>query len=242
MGEEVMEPQPRRTPGAVRREHPWFAAFYSRVSVSMERGGMAAYRARLLEGLHGEVVELGPGNGLNFRHYPAAVTRLVAVEPEPNMRERARKAVHAEQAVHAAREAQGAQPPGTRIEVIGGVAERLPLADASCDAVVASLMLCSVSQQETVLAEVERVLRPGGEFRFLEHVRSLNRVAALGQRALDATIWPRLGAGCHCARQTGEAVVASGLELRALDRFRFPPTPLAGPSAPHVLGIARKAG
>ena len=214
--------------GPTRRAHPWFAKFYSRVSVAMDRGGLAEYRRRLLEGLSGEVVEIGPGNGLNFRHYPAEVTRLVAVEPEPTLRARARQAAH-----------EVSQK--VQIEVIGGVAEQMPLADASCDAVVVSLVLCSVPDQQAAFDEVQRVLRPGGEFRFMEHVRSQGRAAALGQRALDATVWPLFGAGCHCSRETGEAVSAAGFEISTLSHFRFPPRLyLPDPTASHVLGLARK--
>ena len=190
---------------------------------------MARYRAMLVDGLRGEVVEIGAGNGLNFRHYPPEVTRLVAVEPESTLRALASQA---------ARKVSG----DLRIEVIGGVAEQLPLADASCDAVITSLVLCSVPDQSAGFAEIRRVLRPGGEFRFLEHVRSQNRVAASVQRALDASIWPLFGAGCHCSRETGEAVAAAGFEIRELSRFRFPPCACCvQPSAPHVLGFARKA-
>lgn len=225
----MTQPSPdRATPGRRRRDHPRFAKFYSRVSVAMDRAGMAAHRARLLEGLRGEVAEIGAGNGLNFRHYPAAVTRLVAVEPEPNMRLRT---------ALAAREVSR----DLHVAVVGGVAERLPLADASCDAVVVSLVLCSVTDQQAALAEIRRVLRPGGEFRFLEHVRSRGRLAALGQRALDATVWPRVGAGCHCSRDTGAAVAAAGFEIGALERFRFPEgLYLPQPTSPHVIGRASK--
>ena len=228
MGEEVVtETSPSATQYR-RRAHPWFAKFYSRVSVAMDRGGLAQYRSRLLEGLSGEVVEIGSGNGLNFRHYPPEVTRLVAVEPEPTLRAMARQAAdQVSQDVH--------------IEVVGGVAEQMPLADASCDAVVVSLVLCSVPDQQAAFNEVRRVLRPGGEFRFMEHVRSRSRAAAVGQRALDATVWPLLGAGCHCSRETGEAVAAAGFEISTLSRFRFPPRLyLPDPTASHVLGLARK--
>lgn len=224
----MTQPPDSGTPGERRRAHPWFARYYSRVSEAMDRAGMAAYRARLLEGLRGEVVEIGAGNGLNFRHYPAGVSRLVAVEPEPSMRLRTRQA---------AREVS----QRLRVAVVGGVAERLPLADASCDAVVVSLVLCSVTDQRVALAEMRRILRPGGELRFLEHVRSRGRFTALGQRALDATVWPRLGAGCHCSRDTGAALAAAGFEISVLERFRFPELRLPQPTAPHVIGRARKA-
>ncbi|HZU58063.1 MAG TPA: class I SAM-dependent methyltransferase [Actinocrinis sp.] len=234
MGEEVVTQTPPSPAGSGRRAHPWFAKYYSRVSVAMDRGGLAQYRRRLLEGLSGEVAEIGPGNGLNFRHYPVEVTRLVAVEPEPTLRAKARQA--------ADEVARSTGSSGNiKIEVIGGVAERMPLADASCDAVVVSLVLCSVPDQQAALDEVRRVLRPGGEFRFMEHVRSQGRAAAWGQRVLDATVWPLLGAGCHCSRETGAAVSAAGFEISALSRFRFPPRLyLPDPTASHVLGLARK--
>jgi hypothetical protein len=85
------------------------------------------------------------------------------------------------------------------------------------------------------------VLRPGGQLRFLEHVRARGRTAALAQRTLDATVWPLIGAGCRCARRTEQAVVAAGFELAELERFRFPASgPVPRPTAPHILGIAIK--
>lgn len=228
MGEEVVTQQPLGATQNRRRAHPWFAKYYSRVAVAMDRGGLAEYRRRMLEGLSGEVVEIGPGNGMNFRQYPPEVTRLVAVEPEPTLRARARQAAD-----------EVSQK--THIVVIGGVAERMPLSDASCDAVVVSLVLCSVPDQRAAFREVRRILRPGGEFRFMEHVRSQGRVAALGQRALDATIRPTLCGGCRCARETAEAVAAAGFEISELSRFRFPARIiLPNPTAPHALGFARK--
>ncbi|HXR69762.1 class I SAM-dependent methyltransferase [Actinocrinis sp.] len=234
MGEEVVTQAPPASTQNRRRAHPWFAKYYSRVAVAMDRGGLAEYRRRLLEGLSGEVVEIGPGNGMNFRQYPREVTRLVAVEPEPTLRALARQAADGL--------SQSTEPvQTTKIEVIGGVAERMPLAAASCDAVVVSLVLCSVPDQQAAFREVHRILRPGGEFRFMEHVRSQGRAAAWGQRALDATIRPSLCGGCRCARETGEAVAAAGFEISELSRFRFPARIyLPTPTASHMIGYARK--
>ena len=115
------------------------------------------HRRKLLEGLSGRVIEVGAGNGLNFSLYPHTVEKVVAVEPEPTLREAARE------------EAKEAQ---VEIEVVDGVASELPAEDASYDAVVASLVLCSVRDQAEALAEMRRVLKPGGELRFYEHVIS----------------------------------------------------------------------
>src|SRR5207245_3633587 len=133
---------------AERRGHPLFARFYARVSPGMDAGGMAECRKLALAGLAGSVIEVGAGNGLNFAHYPAGVTAVVAVEPDPYLRRIAGQ--HAGQAPVA-------------VTVQDGVAERLPAADGAFDAAVVSLMLCSVADQRGVLAEVRRVGRAGGE-------------------------------------------------------------------------------
>jgi SAM-dependent methyltransferase len=237
------------------RAHPLFASWYPKAAAANDRSGFAKYRARLVEGLRGEVVEIGPGSGLNFPHYPAEVTRVVAIEPEPRLRELAEQAARdlraqwEQQAQREQPEQQELQAPqvprapqaprGPQIKLIGGVAEDLPLPDAGFDAVVVSLALCSVRDQPAALAEIRRVLRPGGQFRFLEHVRARRRAAALAQRTLDATVWPLIGAGCRCARRTEQAVSAAGFEPAELERFRFPASsPVPRPTAPHVLGSA----
>src|SRR6184192_3710117 len=111
----------------------------------------------MLEGLAGRVLEVGAGNGLNFVHYPDTVTEVVAIEPEPFLRARAEEA---------------ANLTTVPIRVVDGVAGRLPVDDQSMDAAVASLVLCSVPDQAAALAELRRVIRPGGQLRFYEHVHS----------------------------------------------------------------------
>ncbi|NUR93159.1 MAG: class I SAM-dependent methyltransferase [Nonomuraea sp.] len=205
-----------------RFQHPRFARMYERMSAVSEQGEMPDHRRRLLAGLSGEVIEVGAGNGLNFAHYPAAVTRVVAVEPEDVLRGLARKA------------AAGAPVP---VEVVAGHADGLPYGEGAFDAVVLSLVLCSVDDQARTLAEVRRVLRPGGEVRFFEHVASRKPVAALVQRVVTP-VWRRVAGGCHLDRDTAAAIEASGLRIEELERFPVKPGPSA-PSLPHILGRAR---
>jgi ubiquinone/menaquinone biosynthesis C-methylase UbiE len=168
---------------------------------------------------------VGAGHGLNFPHYPSTVTEVVAIEPEPTLREAASKA------------AADAPVPVT---VRPGTAESLPLEDGSMDAAVASLMLCSVSDQAHALAEFRRVLRPGGELRFYEHVIA-NRQPLRGfLRFLEVSrIWPTLAAGCHPARDTASAIEAAGFTMQRCERFGFAAGPMQ-PQIPHILGTARR--
>jgi ubiquinone/menaquinone biosynthesis C-methylase UbiE len=189
-----------------------------------EKAGQREHRRELLAGLSGRVVEIGAGNGLNFPHYPPQVEEVVAVEPEAYLRERAREA---------------ADEAAVPIRVVDGVAERLPLDDGSADAGVVSLVLCSVASQEAALAELRRVLRPGGELRFYEHVRGDAPALARLQRAADL-VWPHLAGGCHTHRDTPRAIERTGFAIETCRRFSFRPCSLLAPIEPHVLGRARR--
>lgn len=203
--------------------HPIFARQFARATVALDAAGMAAHRRRLVTGLRGLVVEVGAGNGRNLPHYPPAVTRVLAVEPEPRLRALARAA------------APAARVPVT---VSAGMAEALPVADGAADAVVFSLVLCSVPDQAVALGEARRILRPGGELRFYEHVVAETPGLRRAQRVADATLWPLFCAGCHTARDTLGAIRAAGFTVTDVDRFRFPETGIPVPASPHVLGTA----
>jgi ubiquinone/menaquinone biosynthesis C-methylase UbiE len=192
------------------------------MSAAAEAAGAAEHRSRMLAGLTGRVVEVGAGNGLNFRHYPATVDEVIAVEPEPYLRARASESV-----------ASATVP----VTVVDGTAAGIPLPDGSVDAGVVSLVLCSVPDQAVALAEVRRVTRAGGELRFYEHVAATDQRCARWQR-LAEPVWARVGGGCHLTRDTSAAIEAAGFEILEVDRFLFHPCALSKLSAPHILGRA----
>ncbi len=199
-----------------------FARVYQRVAAGCERAGAAEHRERTLAGLSGRVVEIGAGNGLNFAHYPDTVTEVVAVEPEPFLRARATEA------------AERASVPVT---VIDGSADSVPLPDGSVDAAVASLVLCSVPDQQTALAELFRVVRPGGQLRFYEHVVARDARGLRLQHRVER-VWPLFAGGCHLCRDTEQAITRAGFEIDTCDRFLFAPCWAAKFTAPHILGTA----
>lgn len=218
--------KPRGARGAGQAfHHPLFARFYDAVNPAMERAGLASLRRELLDGLRGEVIEVGAGSGASFPHYPREVTRVVAVEPEPHLRRLARE-----------RAAQADVP----IEVVAGTAEDLAFADGSFDAAVVMLVLCSVREPEVAVAQLRRVLRPGGEIRALEHVRADTPGLRRVQRVLDATVWPLLAGGCHTHRDPLATLEAAGFAADRVERFRFPDGPVALPTSPHVAAVASR--
>jgi ubiquinone/menaquinone biosynthesis C-methylase UbiE len=206
------------------RGHPIFARVFDRLSRLMEKE-VGVHRDELLAGLQGRVVEVGAGNGMNLGHYPASVEGVVAVEPDGYLRNKAQAA------------ARAAAVP---VSVRDGRAVPLPFADGSFDAAVASLVLCTVPEPSAALAELRRVLKPGGELRFMEHVRDERGPKSAVQGWLDRTgIWPRLGGGCHCARDTMAAIERAGFEIDHVRTYALGPS--WGPTNPHALGRARRS-
>jgi ubiquinone/menaquinone biosynthesis C-methylase UbiE len=205
---------------------PRFAKMYLRAAPTAEERGATEHRHRLLEGLSGTVVEIGAGQGLNFPHYPPEVSEVIAIEPEPTLRREAEKV---------------AASAGLPIRVVAGVADEVPVDDASADAVVASLVLCSVPDQQRALAEIRRALRRGGELRFYEHVIARCQPKRLMLQLLDRTgLWPAISGGCHPARDTTEAIMRAGFEIEEIERFGFAAQRFE-PLIPHILGRARPA-
>ncbi|SEO59745.1 Ubiquinone/menaquinone biosynthesis C-methylase UbiE [Trujillonella endophytica] len=207
--------------------HPVFARLWPHLAAAGERQGTAELRDRLLAGAAGRVLELGAGSGTNFGHYPSAVTEVVAVEPEPRLRALAASA------------ALSAPVPVT---IVDGDADALPAEDGAFDVAVASLVLCSVPDQGRALAELRRVLRPGGRLLFWEHVRGEKAGLVRAQRVLDATVWPFFAGGCHTGRDTAAAIEAAGFTIERLDRFDLPDLRVnLNPASPQVLGMAVRA-
>lgn len=204
--------------------HPFFARFYARLADQFEAKGGAEHRRELLASATGRVIEVGAGTGLNFKHYPGTVTEVLAVEPEPFLRGKA--------------EAAAAHAP-VPVRVVDGTADHLPAEDASFDVAIASLVLCSVPDQASALAEIRRVLRPGGELRFYEHVRSQEPRLVRWQRRADV-IWPHTSGGCHASRATPDAISAAGFDIESRRDFEFRPSLLTYIVSPHVVGVARR--
>ncbi len=201
--------------------HPIFARVFDRLSGVMERD-VGEHRQEMLAGLSGRVVEVGAGNGMNFAHYPATVDEVLALEPEAYLRAKAERA-----AIRAA----------VDVTVQAGVADALPFGAAMFDAAVSSLVLCSVSDPAAALAEMRRVLKPGGELRFMEHVRSAHPGKARVQRWSDRSgLWPRVAGGCHCDRDTVAEITAAGFQIAQVGRYDIGPSWIL--TNPHVRGVA----
>jgi ubiquinone/menaquinone biosynthesis C-methylase UbiE len=203
---------------AIRRR--LFAAFYDRVSKGSEEAGLREERRQLLAAAEGATLELGAGTGLNLEHYPEAVTRLVLTEPDEHMRRRLARRVSE---IH----------PST--EIVAAGVEQLPFPDGSFDTVVVTFVLCSVAQQEAALAEVTRVLKPGGRLLFLEHVRSDDEKLAKWQ---DRVTPLYNVVGCNPNRDTLAAIEASALAVETVEHGEVPKAPKV--ERPMIAGTARR--
>jgi ubiquinone/menaquinone biosynthesis C-methylase UbiE len=204
--------------------HPIFAVVFAGVAAMGERTGYGRRRADALSGARGRLLIVGLGPGHDLAHLPAGVTEVVAIEPEPSMRGFALRRVRR-------------TPIPTWL--VGAVAEALPLPDASVDAALVALVLCSVPDPAGAVAELRRVLRPGGTLHVLEHVHaSPGSLLRPWQDRLDP-LWSRLAAGCHLNRDTRQTLVAAGFDTTELrdTTVRFAPTLVA----PHLVGTARRA-
>ncbi|GAB4518030.1 MAG: class I SAM-dependent methyltransferase [Anaerolineae bacterium] len=196
-----------------------FARMYASGSDSYERLVEQRKRAFFAD-MQGTVVEIGAGTGANLPYYPQDV-QVIAIEPNIHMHRYLRE----EAAKHK-----------VAIDIRPGVAEDLGLPDESMDSVVSTLVLCSVKHQEQALAEIRRVLKPGGRFIFVEHVAAAP--GSWSRRAQDVLnpAWHFIADGCNLNRDTASAIEAAGFKYLHMDHFKLP----MWPTGPHVAGMAIK--
>lgn len=204
-------------------DNPFFARLWTFLS-NHETEEIQRLRTENLAGLTGRVLEVGAGTGTNFAYYPATVTEVVAVEPERRLAPQARKAA--------------AKAP-VPVTVSTGTVERF-LSDGDgkpFDAVVCSLVLCSIDDPDSVLRQLFSLVRPGGELRFLEHVGSTGLRGRL-QKVADATVWPRLMGNCHTHRDTEASIVGAGFAVQGARREPAMPAWFPTPVAEYTIGRA----
>lgn len=194
--------------------HRRFAAFWDWMS-RHEPGREKHLRREVTAGVHGRTLEIGYGVGSNWEFLPQEVD-YTGIEPDPYMRQRA--------VAHL--------PHGKDLTAVDGDAQALGFPDESFDTVFATLVFCTVPDAQRGLREAFRVLRPGGEFRFWEHVRAHGKVAAGLQDAVTP-VWKRLGGGCHPNRDTLAAIKAAGFEVQSVRRMKIGPVPA-------IVGVARR--
>ena len=201
-------------------DNPLFARLWTTMS-GHEPESLRRLRVANLAGLSGRVLEVGAGTGTNFEYYPAGVTEVIALEPERRLAE-------------VAREAAAAAP----VPVIVSTATIEEFgAEQSFDAVVCSLVLCSVDDPDEVVRQLYSMLKPGGELRYLEHVAGVGLRAAL-QKVADATVWPRLLGNCHTHRNTEASIAAAGFSVEGSRREQALPRWLPVPVSELAIGRA----
>jgi ubiquinone/menaquinone biosynthesis C-methylase UbiE len=201
-----------------------FSALYDRCFKAAEEAGLRDMRREVLAGARGRVLEIGAGTGLNLDLYPhEGLDSLVVTEPDPHMFKQLRE--------RAAKVCAGA-------ELVQAGGEDLPFDDDSFDTVTVTLVLCTVPDQPATLREIRRVLKPGGQLLFLEHVRSNHPDLAKWQDRLEKP-WRFLGDGCHCNRDTEAGLKAAGFELSGVEHPQLPKAPPI--VRPMVQGSARIA-
>jgi len=200
------------------------AAIYDRLTEASERACLQQWRAELLRDLTGRVLEVGTGTGRNIPFYPAALDRLVLTEPDPHMRRKLSEKIRTR--------------ASSRAELLDASLEDLPFLSESFDAVVATLVLCSVPHPDRALQEIHRVLKPDGRFIFLEHVAAEDRPRRLKWQRRVEPLWKRISGGCHLTRRTADAIAAAGFALADVRRESMRKAwPLVRPT---IRGVARK--
>ena len=170
-----------------------------------ERSCLGWWRRDLLAQARGDILEIGAGTGVNLQYYPEGIGRLVLLEPDPGMRRQL---------------ASKAESISTS-ELCESPSEALPFEDGSFDTVVSTLVLCTTPHPEQSLSEIRRVLRPGGQLIFLEHVLDRDSDGYAKWQRFVEPLWKRCAGGCHLTRDTEQALVEAGFELTEIARERM---------------------
>jgi ubiquinone/menaquinone biosynthesis C-methylase UbiE len=200
------------------------AAIYDRLTEASEKACLQQWRAELLRDLTGHVLEVGAGTGRNIPFYPAGLARLVLTEPDQYMRRKLSQKVRT-QAPH-------------RADLLDASLDALPFPAEAFDAVVGTLVLCSVPHPDKALGEIHRVLKPGGQYVFLEHVAAEDRPRRLRWQRRVEPFWKRISGGCHLTRRTADAIVAAGFTVADIRRESMRKAwPLVRPT---IRGVARR--
>jgi ubiquinone/menaquinone biosynthesis C-methylase UbiE len=207
--------------------HPIVAALYDRVLGPVEHAGLGEIRTRTLATARGRTLEIASGNGHNLGHYPATVTSLVLAEPDPHMYSRLLQQM--------SKRSAGTRNVSIEVSAVQASAEELPFADGTFDSVVCTLGLCTIPDPVRALAEVRRVLVPGGRYCFVEHVRS----GAAGRARIQdliTPVWRRVAGGCHPNRDARAAIEAAGFDIEQIESGPMPKAPM--PLRPMIYGAA----
>lgn len=207
------------------KNHSGFISQFNawRLNKSRSKGNeqIEEHRKELCSGLSGRILEIGPGTGSNLEHYSNKVS-LTGLEPNPHMQKYLNKK---------------ARQTGTSIEIITGTSEEIPAADESFDAVVSTLVLCSVESLEKSLSEIKRVLKPGGQFSFIEHVAAPKNTWLRTAQSFIKPLWKWKTDGCHPDRETWKSIENTGFDYVEIEHFRLSLFLVA----PHIMGKAFKA-
>lgn len=200
------------------------AKIYDNIMQDAEDKGLREWRRFLLQNISGDVLELGCGTGANLEFYPDTVKHLILIEPSIHMRKKL--------------QAKISSSKQTTIELLNDKAESISLPDASFDAVVCTLVLCSVKNLEKTLSEIHRVLRPQGKLFFIEHVAATNNIKRYKWQCRLAFLWKCIAAGCHINRCTEDAITQAGFKIVEIDRQSMRGVPAV--VRPSIRGIAMK--
>ncbi len=208
---------PTRATSSIRPLRPLAAWLMKRLE-GVDDADYRWHKRALFADLSGTVVEIGPGTGVNLAYLPQGIA-LTAIEPSPDMRRYL--------------EARAVEL-GRSLTLLDGTAERIPLSDGSVDAVVGTLVLCSVADPAATLAEIRRVLRPGGRFLFIEHVAAPRGSWLRRAQWLARPLYACCLDGCHTDRETCRTIAGAGFARVQLAHFRTHP----GVTTPHIVGVA----